>query len=171
MAVDVIASLGAFKTIFDLAKGLKDINDATIRNTSVIELQDKILTAKVEQSELIERNSELEKELVLLTAWDAEKERYELVQIAPDVVAYAQKKNVCDREPFHYLCANCYSAGKKSFLQQRGFGGDAVRYKCNTCGEGLTIQKDIRPTGLLSSLQTSRNPGYGREGPQSWMGR
>ncbi|MGH6847317.1 MAG: hypothetical protein ACREC0_07730 [Methylocella sp.] len=130
MAVDVIASLGAFKTIFDLAKGLKDINDATIRNTAVIELHDKILAAKVEQSELIERNSELEKELAILKAWDAEKERYELVQIAPGVVAYAQKESVCDHEPFHYLCANCYIARGRNLFSSNAVSG-AMRSDTN----------------------------------------
>jgi hypothetical protein len=165
MAVDVISSLGAFKTMLDLAKGLKDSNDATIRNAAVIELQGKILAAQAEQSELIERNRELEKELARLKGWDAEKQRYELVQIAPGVVAYAQNASVCDREPFHYLCANCYSAGKKSFLQQPGFGPDTVRYKCNTCGEALTIQKDSAPSLAIDP----HDRGYGRGGPLSGM--
>jgi hypothetical protein len=41
MAAELIAGLGAIKTAFDLAKGLKDIDDATRRNAAVIELQEK----------------------------------------------------------------------------------------------------------------------------------
>jgi hypothetical protein len=40
MVAEVFAGLGAFKTAFDIAKGLKDIDDATRRNAAVIELQE-----------------------------------------------------------------------------------------------------------------------------------
>jgi len=40
MAGEVIASLSIFKTLLDMAKGLKDINDAAVRNAAVIELQE-----------------------------------------------------------------------------------------------------------------------------------
>ena len=45
MVGEVFAGIGALKTAFDIAKGLKDIDDATRRNAAVIELQEKILTA------------------------------------------------------------------------------------------------------------------------------
>jgi hypothetical protein len=55
MVAEVYASISAFKAMFDMARGLKDINDAAIRNTAVIELQERILSAQAEQSSLIER--------------------------------------------------------------------------------------------------------------------
>jgi hypothetical protein len=48
------AGLSAIKTAFDLAKGLKDIDDATRRNAAVIELQEKSLSAQSAQSALVE---------------------------------------------------------------------------------------------------------------------
>jgi len=42
MVGEVFAGLGAIKTAFDIAKGLKDIDDAARRNAAVIELQQKI---------------------------------------------------------------------------------------------------------------------------------
>ncbi len=50
MVAEVFAGLGAIKTAFDLAKGLKDIDDATRRNAAVIKLQEKILDAQQAQS-------------------------------------------------------------------------------------------------------------------------
>jgi hypothetical protein len=53
MVAEVLAGLGAFKTMFDMAKALKDINDAAIRNGAVIELQEQILGAQVAQAALL----------------------------------------------------------------------------------------------------------------------
>src|SRR5262249_3392802 len=58
MVGEVFAGLGAIKTAFDIAKGLKDIDDAARRNAAVIELQEKILAAQQEQMALVERITE-----------------------------------------------------------------------------------------------------------------
>src|SRR6267378_1436399 len=108
MVAEVFAGLSAFKAMFDLAKGLKDINDATIRNGAVIELQEQILSAQLEQTKLIERIGELEKEVASFEAWNTDKKKYELKGIAPGVVAFMLKPNVRDSEPPHWLCTQCY---------------------------------------------------------------
>jgi hypothetical protein len=59
MVAEVFAGLSAIKTAFDIAKGLKDIDDATRRNAAVIELQEKILFAQAAQLELVETIGEL----------------------------------------------------------------------------------------------------------------
>jgi hypothetical protein len=46
VAAELIAGLGIFKSLYDSAKALKDINDGTVRNGAVIELQEKILSAQ-----------------------------------------------------------------------------------------------------------------------------
>ncbi len=61
MVAEVFAGQGALKTAFDIAKGLKDINDATVRNAAVIELQEKLLAAQAAQASLVEHIGELEK--------------------------------------------------------------------------------------------------------------
>jgi hypothetical protein len=66
MVAEVYAGLAAFKSAFDLAKGLKDINDAAIRNAAIIELQGKILAAQHDQSELVQHLRELEQEIASL---------------------------------------------------------------------------------------------------------
>jgi hypothetical protein len=57
----IYGGISAFKAAFDIAKGLKDINDAAQRNAAVIELQEKILSAQAAQAALIERVHDLEK--------------------------------------------------------------------------------------------------------------
>ncbi len=120
MASELLAGLGLFKSMFDAAKGLKDINDAAIRNTAVIELQEKILAAREQQSALAERVRELEEEVARSKTWDTEKQRYSLTQCAPGAFAFVVKRAEARGEPGHALCATCYERGVKSILQTNG---------------------------------------------------
>ena len=78
MVGEAFARLSALKTAFDLAKGLKDIDDTARRNTAVIELQEKLLIAQSAQAELLERIRTLEEKVANFETWDTEKQRYEL---------------------------------------------------------------------------------------------
>jgi hypothetical protein len=119
MVGEVFAGLGALKTAFDIAKGLKDIDDATRRNAAVIELQEKILAAHEAQSTLLDRISELEEKVASFERWDTEKERYDLKQLVPaaPTFAYALKPEAQPPETFHCICASCYQRRIKSILQ------------------------------------------------------
>lgn len=119
MAVDLFAGLGVFKSLYNSAKALKDINDATIRNGAIIELQEKILAAREAQSALLERVSELEKEMANFKTWEAEKQKYEMKVLTPGSIVYALKAQIQGAEPPHYICAHCYEEGKKSLLQRK----------------------------------------------------
>ena len=74
MAAELITGLGIFKSLFDMAKGLKDVNDATIRNGAIIELQETILSAQEQQAALVEHIRELEKEVARFETWETEKQ-------------------------------------------------------------------------------------------------
>ena len=80
-----------------------------------------------------------------LKAWEAEKQRYELVELAPGFICYAIRASARGTEPFHRLCANCYNAGKKSPLQQHIRGSYYDQYKCHGCGEEIGIDKGSPP--------------------------
>ncbi len=142
MVAEVYAGLTSLKVAFDLAKGLKDMDDATRRNAAVIELQEKILSAQASQSALVESVSELKKRVAELEAWDTEKQRYELSEVAPGIVCYMLKRAMRGAEPTHRLCANCYAKGHKSFLQQHLNGPRLDQFKCNACGESFDVHKD-----------------------------
>jgi hypothetical protein len=120
MVAELFAGLSAFKSMYDAAKALKDMNDATVRNGAVIELQEKILAAREAQTTLLERVSDLEKEVAGLKAWDSEKQRYELKQLYRGPHAYILKEGEEKGEAAHALCTNCYQRGFKSFLQMSG---------------------------------------------------
>lgn len=120
MAAELMTGLAIFKSLFDTAKGLKDLNDATIRNAVSIELQEKILAAQQQQAALIQRVGELEKEMASFEAWQAEKKRYHLTDFGEGTFAYLLKSEMGNGEPSHRLCATCYEQGKKSILQTQG---------------------------------------------------
>lgn len=148
MAAELITGLGALKTAFDLARGLKDMSDAATRNSAVIELQEKILAAQQAQAVLVERVGELEKEVDRLKDWEADKQRYELRELAPGVVAFAIKDGMRNGEPFHRICANCCASGKKSYLQQFARGDYYDEYRCHSCGQMLPVNKGTPPSGI-----------------------
>ena len=77
MAAELITGLGIFKSLYNSAKALKNINDATVRNEAVIELQEKILAAQEAQTMLLDRVGELEKKVASFETWEREKQRYE----------------------------------------------------------------------------------------------
>ena len=146
MASEIVAGISAFKTMLDLAKGLKDINDATTRNSVAIELQEKILSAQTEQAALIERISELEKQVAELEAWDADKQRYELTDFGSSTFAYGLKEGMEQGEPPHRLCVACYQKGQKSILQfnhKNNYKQDV--YSCPACKTEFQFGERHRP--------------------------
>lgn len=146
MVAEIFAGISSVKTAFDMTKALHDIHDATARDRAVIELQKEILSAQAAQSQLIETVGELKKRVAELEAWDAEKQRYDLAQIAPGIVCYMLKPAMRGSEPIHRLCANCYAKGHKSFLQQHLNGPRLDQFKCNACGESFDVHKDSSPS-------------------------
>jgi len=166
-AIGVVST--SLNTAINIAKAMMDIRDATHIQGKVFELQRAILDAQQsvfaaneERTGLIQRVSGLEKEIADMKAWDTEKQRYQLVPLAPNVMAYQLKPTESNHGPIHLLCANCYTDGKKSFLNQNVRGPHLDRFKCNRCGEELTIRKDAGPR----QTAVNRGPG-GRDG---WMG-
>jgi hypothetical protein len=154
-AIGVVAT--SLNTAVNIAKAMMDVRDATVIQGKIFELQRAIIDAQQsvfaaneERSNLIQEVESLRRELGTLRAWEVEKQRYELVQIAPGIIAYGIKAAERGTDPFHYLCANCFAAGKKLYLQQSLRGPRLDRYKCNGCGEELTNDKDVGPISAAS---------------------
>ena len=133
MVGEILAGLSGFKALYDAAKALKDMNDATIRNAAVIELQEKILAAREAQSALLERVSDLEKEVASFEAWNAQSKRYELKELGSGSLAYMLKRDTRDAEPPHWICATCYGQHRVSIIQHTKTPGHGLRYRCPVC--------------------------------------
>lgn len=157
--VDPITGLGAVKAAFDLAKSLKNINDATVRNGAVIELQEKILSAQETQTALVQRVSELEAKVAEFEAWEAQKKRYALKDFGGDTFAYELKATEANGEPFHSACPNCYQNRHISILQGRG--EDAFKremFVCHKCKADFHFGQKMQRNLQTSSYNPRRAP-------------
>jgi hypothetical protein len=117
MISEAVSGLTALKTALDMAKALKDINDATLRNAAVIELQEKILSAQEAQFALKRRVDELERQLSETQKRNNQLARYEFKNYGDGSFAYELKASEAYSEPSHRVCANCYQDGHISILQ------------------------------------------------------
>ncbi|MEK7810249.1 MAG: hypothetical protein AAB278_00335 [Pseudomonadota bacterium] len=127
--VDMALIQGAItglKTAGDIAKGFLELKSIADVQGKVIELQSAILSAQSsalaaqgEQSSLVQRIRDLEDEITNVKAWGTQKIRYKLASPCDGSMVYALQKSMCDGEPPHYICTNCYQAGKRSILQIR----------------------------------------------------
>jgi hypothetical protein len=146
MVSEFATGLGIFKSMMDMAKGLKDANDATIRNSAVIELQEKILAAQSAQAMLVQRVGDLEKEVAGLKDWKTEKEKYQLTEISPGIFAYVIKSAMQNGEPVHCLCSNCYQQGKKSILNAT-YQNMSNALHCHLCSALFSVNVKLENTG------------------------
>jgi hypothetical protein len=125
-------------------------------HAEILAAQRGTMTAQANEATLLEQVRELKKRVTDLEAWEREKERFALIALAPNVVAYSVKEAARGAEPPHLICANCYNGGKKSFLNQIVSGAYLDRYKCNACAEVLSVERPRPPA------QTARRNPYGR---------
>lgn len=143
MVGEVFAGIGAIKSAFDIAKGLKNIDDAARLNTAVIELQEKIITAQSAQATLIERIGELEKEIASFEKWDGEKQRYELKNVGWGAFAYMLKPNERGATPPHWICTNCYEHDQAVTLQLMFHVNRGQVWTCPSCKNQIGPGKDV----------------------------
>jgi hypothetical protein len=129
MAAEIFGGLSAAKTAFDLARGLKDINDEAIRNQTLIDLQRHLLEVLQDQRGMQEQITILQKRIETFERWEQERQKYELREVYRQGYAYAIKDDAKGRDPQHWLCASCYDSGQKSILQR----SSAVHLDCPKC--------------------------------------
>ena len=135
MVAEAFAALGGFKALLDVAKSLKDMNDASVRGRASVELLEKILAAQEAQAALTGRVRELEEQMTRFERWESEKQRYELQDVGSGALAYAVKAGAQGTEPAHSICPDCYEQRVKSILQTvTRFPNRAEVKLCQRCG-------------------------------------
>jgi len=111
----------------------------------VLSAQRGALTAQANEQAMAEEIRHLKEKVRELEALNTELEKYELVSLAPNVVAMALKETERSKAPAHYLCADCAANGKRFHLQQVMHGQYHERYRCNGCELVLDIDKGTPP--------------------------
>jgi rubrerythrin len=116
--------LSSLKVLKDMTQATVEMRDIVAFRERLIEIQPKIIDAydaairaQIDRSALLEQIRELEKQVAGFEAWEAEKQRYELVKLHAGALAFRVKESMRGAEPEHYICASCYQEGKKSILQ------------------------------------------------------
>lgn len=116
------------------------LRDAEAFRARAIEFEGMILDSltkavqatEVQQTQLDEIRA-LKAEVADLKTWGAEKHNYELKNNWTGAVAYMLKPEARGTEEPHWLCPNCYTNGKKSFLMPRETNPTKSLYKCAAC--------------------------------------
>jgi hypothetical protein len=136
----ITAAVSSLKIAGEIAKGLIDLKTgaevqakAIELNQKIIDAQHQIFAANATQTTLVERIRELEKEIAAMKAWDAEKQRYQMASPFTGATVFAVKKAMSNGEPAHYLCANCFKAGKPSILQNSQTKDGWAMLICSGC--------------------------------------
>jgi hypothetical protein len=155
------AAISGLKAAGELAGSFLKLRDVAAVQGKVIELQTVILSAQQsalsaqsEQLALAEEKRRLEKQIADLEAWDREKQRYELKEVAASAFAYALKAGMEGGEPPHHICAKCFNERKKTILQARRVPQGRLEFwDCHTCDTEILI------VGPGTSLAHKQAPG------------
>lgn len=148
----ISAALSGLKTASDITLSLLQFKSGSDVQAKAVEINRIILAAQRDafaaqaaQSALVQRISDLEKEITRLETWGAEKQRYVLTDYGGGTFACALKPEETRGEPSHRICAHCYEQGRKSILQTTGnrTGQDIVH--CFTCDKTFGLGQKIRP--------------------------
>jgi hypothetical protein len=140
MYSEIASALTALKTIGELTTLLiKTSADSRVTENAIdlqsalISLQSTMLTLQSQYQILLREKDEVEKRLIDIENWEAEAEKYTLIEMVPGVFVYALKDDYKSTAPSHWLCPNCYQAKKKSILQFRPTGDGYNVFICSAC--------------------------------------
>ena len=155
MLETVKAAYDGLKVTTGIIQGIYALKSETEKNQAVIDIQRNVLEAQRALTEAegihaadLMRIKDLEQEIVGLKDWSAERERYELVGIRGGGFAFMPKEGMEGGKPAHWLCANCFEQGRKSFMQSKGQprqGSGEEVYGCDLCKGSFTVMGRTRP--------------------------
>lgn len=138
---EISAAVTSLNATLQIAKAMVGLRDAEAFRAKSIEMQQTIMdaldngiAAREAYTAQLDRVRALEAEVADLKAWNTDKQNYELTKAGDGAVAFMLKPDTRGTEIPHWLCPNCFSNGKKSFLNPTGrSAGRGWTFKCSTC--------------------------------------
>ena len=136
------AALTSLQSALGLGKAMMDVSNVADSqgkliefNGVIIEAQQKIMTAQLEQSGLLKEIELLKKELAKHDEFSEESSKYHRVEIAPGVFAHLERIYDGKLSNAHKYCNSCFEKRRKSTLQQFNISvGRNIGLKCpNGC--------------------------------------
>ena len=165
-----IFNLGNLKTAFDIGKSLvslarqaeskgldaryaADLNGKIAdMQFALIDAQSDALASQEAQSKQSAKIRELEQAIAEFECWEAEKERYRLVNArmgAGTFVFLLRHEAAQEDEPPHYICPRCYHNKVKSILVLSSTNGYTLR--CLECKASMGVDVSlIQKHGVIS---------------------
>lgn len=134
------SAMAGLKGAIDITSALVKTNNIVDVNAKAIELQQIIIklqqdifSAQDSQRVANEEIISLKKEISDLKKVNADMERYKLCSPFTGSAVYGISKDDASKEPAHYLCANCFQAGKKSVLNPKTNEKGFRDFVCSAC--------------------------------------
>lgn len=140
------AGVASTKTAMDIAKSLATLhNEEAVRarvfdlTQSLMELQQQLMTAQMEQMDLVKKVEKLETDLSKAIARTNTEGRYQRHVFCTGSFAYKLKPEFEGNEVEHYLCSNCFE--KNEFVTLQPSGGMGWKgLKCPRCERTLSSE-------------------------------
>lgn len=134
---DLIEKYRKSKTPRDESVNLDEISTALYeQKIKLTAAMDVAIATKEKQVALVQEVADLKEENKKLKDWSAEKERYALTMLIPGVPVRRVKPGLENGEAPHYLCANCFDRGEKSYLR---FHSRSGTYVCHPCKDEIRV--------------------------------
>ena len=137
--VDIATGYSALTAAFEIAKGIKNIDDRVKLNAAVIELQEKILSAQQAATEAKARMQEMERRIQTFDDWAETESRYALKNFGCQTYAYEAKSEHLNELPQHLACPNCFRERRLSILQYDGDYWGKKKFKCLACSKDIDL--------------------------------
>lgn len=134
------SAMAGLKGAIDITTALVKTNNIVDVNAKAIELQQIIIklqqdifSAQDSQRVANEEILNLKNEISDLKKVGGDMARYKLCSPFTGSAVYGISKDDASKEPAHYLCANCFQAGKKSVLNPKANDKGFQDFVCPIC--------------------------------------
>lgn len=155
MLIQAVPSLAKLGSEIVSASGSAKANAQLIEfQSALIGLQSLIASVQQENATLTREKREAEEELERMKEARADQARYQLATPYTGIPVYALKKEMSNGEAPHYLCANCFQQGKRSFIQHSKNKERWVALSCAVCRfSGETRFRGVGPDKYAEDLE------------------
>lgn len=129
-ALSTVTALGELTKLIVSGKVDSEVKaKAAELNNSILSLQGTLFSLQAQNQDLLNKNREVEEELLKLSHWKNIEGSYSLLELCSGVFVYVNKDT---SEPTHYICPNCYSSQKKSILIKDEMTHSGISFRCKS---------------------------------------
>ncbi|MFZ7230935.1 hypothetical protein ACLSZN_02480 [Avibacterium avium] len=160
---NALDTVGKLKQDIEHLKAIGETSSKTLEVTQIaIQLQGLVLSLQSDLLTLQSAKADLEAEISQLRKFEIEKDEYSPFQFPTGAFVYRSNKGIANANGeivFHYLCANCFNAGRKSILQPSAVEGYFEMLTCHHCSAKYQYKR-IEMAAAVVRTRSRRWDGY-----------